>query len=402
MNLTYDQLRGIEAINKWLRQSASPAFVLAGYAGTGKTTLLQEFINAQDKPVLCCAPTGKAAAVLGKRLTNAKVSTIHRALYKPVTQSMNTLNTLLGELTNHPDNEDLKLAIEEERARLATSEVGFALRADRDILPGQLVVIDEASMVSKRMEKDLLATNAKILFVGDPGQLPPVMDEGFFRWHPPDVMLTEVLRQALDSPIIRLSMMVRKGDFIAAGEYGAVRKIPKSEFPPKEWLTYDQVVTGKNDSRRKVNRYFRAQKFGTGVGWWPVEGDKLICLKNDYEAGLINGLFGAALAPFTFNEDMGELVGQIIYETSISVGVFARFPFQAHYDPSAVDPPYFDKEGLREFDYGYAITVHKSQGSEWERVILADDRMMEDKKDFRRQWLYTAVTRAKEELIWLY
>ena len=117
----------------------------------------------------------------------------------------------------------------------------------------------------------------------------------------------------------------------------------------------------------------------------------------------INGIQGSALSNFTFSSEFQEILGDILYEGSpIKAQPFYRYPFQVHYDVNAVEEPWQSRSGLREFDYAYAITVHKSQGSEWARVLIADDGMQSGNKEFRKRWLYTAVTRAKQELVWLF
>jgi exodeoxyribonuclease-5 len=417
VKLSPEQVKALDAVNAWAKEGwrsnvSKPFFTMAGYAGTGKTTLTQYFINQQSEPVTCCAPTGKAASVLEKKLTNARVSTIHAALYKPVAPSLANLQRLEQQLVLHPGNRDIEHAIEKEKKRLARKNVSFGLKdeADRLISPGQLVIIDEASMVTRRMHQDLLNTNARILYVGDPGQLPPVQDKGFFQEHRPDAMLEQVQRQALDSPIIRISMRVRNGENIertydADKEGVPFRKLPKQHYPGERWLDYDQVITGSNDSRRKINRYFRGKK--GFKSWWPEDGDKLICLKNDSETEIyyINGILASSISKALYAPDFGEIVGNILYEDMVVNGViFYRYPFHIHYDPAAVEEPWQVRQstGMKEFDYAYAITVHKSQGSEWDRVILADDGFCIGGAEFRKRWLYTAVTRAKEELLWLY
>lgn len=416
MQLSHEQTIALDAIHAWAKEGwrssvTAPYFVLAGYAGTGKTTLLQYFVNQQSEPVTCCAPTGKAASVLEKKLTNARVSTVHAALYKPVPPSTKNLERLEAELARHPNDEDMKRAVEREKKRLAKKDISFGLKdeSDRLINPGQLVVIDEASMVTRRMHQDLLNTHARILYVGDPGQLPPVEDKGFFQTHQPNAMLSQIQRQALDSPIIRISMRIRNGEDIERTYSDSpnmpFRKLPKQEFIGERWLEYDQVITGKNESRRKINRYFRGKK--GFKSWWPEDGDKLICLKNDSETEIyyINGILGTSVSKALYSSEFQEIIGDIFYEDRIVNGViFYRYPFQVHYDKNATEEPWQVRQaaGMKEFDYAYAITVHKSQGSEWDRVILADDDFTIGGREFRKRFLYTAVTRAKQELVWLY
>ena len=404
MTLTAAQEKALKEIKRWLSNTEQQEFTLAGYAGSGKTTLLQEFINSQENLVLCVAPTGKAASVLSKRLENVRVTTIHAALYKPVVANPGKLEDLIMESVNDPDNKELKEAIERERERLRLAKLGFAVNEKHRIEPGQLVIVDEASMVTNRIREDLYRTGAKVLYVGDPGQLPPVREKGFFAEVVPDVMLTDILRQALDSPIIRLSMQIRNGQTIEFGDYSGVRKCFKEDVSADEWLTYDQVVTGTNVSRRKVNRFFRTKKYPGERSIYPMKGDKLICLKNEAEDGVfyINGVPASCLEATTKVPNQPWIVApEILYEDEILKDV-ALWPrgFEMHYLDVKEDLP-FERTGLRQFDYAYAITVHKSQGSEWDRVLLADDQMSGGDRNFRRLWLYTAVTRAKKELLWL-
>lgn len=408
MQLTRAQEIALFSIKAWLSDYDKQEFILAGFAGTGKTTLLQEFINSRDELVLCVAPTGKAASVLSKRLENVKVTTIHSALYKPVAANPAKLEDMLMELVGDPDNKDLREAIERERERLEQIKLGFAVNEKHRIEKGQLVIVDEASMVTGRIREDLYRTGAKVLYVGDPGQLPPVRDKGFFAEAEPDVMLTEILRQALDSPIIRLSMDVRNGHSISFGEYssdgsGSVVKVPKESVSPETWLSYDQVITGKNDSRRKINRYFRTKKYPGNRSVYPMKGDKLICLKNEAEDGVyyINGVPASSLDDAVKCPNQPWVIGKVLYEDEIleDVVLWPR-AFEMHYSDVKEDLP-FERLGMRQFDYAYAITVHKSQGSEWDRVLLADDQMQSQDRDFRKLWLYTAITRAKSELLWL-
>src|SRR5487761_2026201 len=119
MQLSIEQTKALTKIHKWHKSKSVEPLLLAGYAGTGKTTLLQEFINGLDIRPLCCAPTGKAASVLAKRLTNATVSTVHKALYKPIAANERVLDELIAAFMANPENEALKLAVDEEKKRLA-------------------------------------------------------------------------------------------------------------------------------------------------------------------------------------------------------------------------------------------------------------------------------------------
>ena len=402
MTLSPEQVSALDNIARWLRQGSGvqPYFILGGYAGTGKTTLLSHFIDAMDQPPLCCAPTGKAASVLARKLKHARVSTVHHALYTPNSPSTVILEMLEGELADNPEDEELRRKVAEEKLRLSDVKLSFSLKSNREIMPGALVVIDEASMVNSRMFDDLLNTKARILFVGDPGQLPPVQDAGFFHNHHPDSMLTTIHRQALNSPIIRLSQRVRQGEEINYFEADGCRKVPKGTVKPEEWLKFDQVLTGKNETRRRINRFFRASKGFTTP--WPLMGEKLICLKNDFASNrcFVNGVQCEALADGNYNAEFDNLHLDIAYEGLQHYGVTAYpYHFKVHYDAGAVEEPWMARHGIQEFDFGYAVTTHKSQGSEWQSVLLADDAF--GVGEFRRRWLYTAITRARENFTWI-
>ena len=402
MKLTAEQSTALLAINHWLTKSSAPEFVLAGYAGTGKTTLLGNFIDSQSKPVLTCAPTGKAASVLRRKLSgNARVSTVHSILYTPSTPSTDILDALKEQLIEDPTNRELQARMMEEKAALIQKKVKFNPKNETNIVPGSLIVVDEASMVSRRMREDLIATGARILFCGDAAQLPAVMSEDFFTNRKPDAMLEQITRQSAESPIIRLSMQIRLGQNLEVNETGC-RRMPKAALPPTEWLRFDQIITGKNETRQKINRYIRKQKGFTR--WWPFSGEKLVILKNERfdENMLINGVPAVALNDFSYNDECGEVMGSILFEGSIINGYpFYKFPFESHYNDSAKPAAWQDLSGSIQADFAHALTVHKTQGSEFDSVLLADDGMMANNLDFRRRFLYTAITRARREFVWL-
>jgi len=142
-------------------------------------------------------------------------------------------------------------------------------------------------MVDEALGKDLMSFGTPILVLGDPAQLPPVKGGGFFTEAEPDVMLTEIHRQAQDDPIIRLSEIVRSGGEVAYGQYGESRVIRRDEIDAADVLAADQVLLGVNRTRRLYNQRIR-QLQGTAEAL-PVAGDKLVCLRNDRVKGLING-----------------------------------------------------------------------------------------------------------------
>jgi exodeoxyribonuclease-5 len=406
MKLTHEQEVAMDQIMAWRGSypTSDWMFYLGGYAGTGKTTLLQEIINRLDTRPTCLAPTGKAASVLQKKLTNATVQTIHSALYKPIEPSLLDLEELERKLMSAPGSAEIIEAIRIEKLRLAKQQLRFTDNSQKEIVQGDLVMVDEASMVTKKMVRDLQETGAQVLFVGDPGQLPPVEDSGYFSSAEPDAMLSEIQRQALDNPIIELSMRVRQGKPIESEiENAHILKRCKTGFPITELSAAEQVLTGMNFTRRRLNRAVRKVR-GLGHAPFPLEGEKLICLKNQYAPGgwIVNGMQCLAASRCEVDLKSGDIFMDVLYEGRLlrELEVYG-FPFEVHYNENAEEEPWVSRKGLSEFDYGYAITVHKSQGSEWDKVILVDDNLFSNNRLNRKRWLYTAVTRAKEHLTWL-
>ena len=413
--LTKEQSVAYDAIMKWAKGGMESGwiFTLAGFAGTGKTYLLQHIIQSLDKKPVCCAPTGKAASVLQGKLEGIQVTTIHRILYSPRHNSTTYIEQLIAGERSAIDSEDEQLAnryrdeITEEKKKLAEKKVTFDLKAEsnRDAKEGVLVIVDEASMVDPEVKDDLEATGAKILFVGDGGQLDPVMGKSWFSKRIHDATLEEIQRQALDSPIIRLSMAIREGS-VKKSDYADsecdAQIVDRVDFDPEEWVKANQVITGKNSSRHRLNRWLRK-----GLGYFEEEGDelpkageKLICLKNDYAADppRVNGMQFLALED-GFVDDEGVHRLSIDYEGHLVAGAeFYDYHCRVHYDKTIPEEPREFRRGMMELDFGHCITAHKSQGSEWEYVIVADDKMMAKDRKFRQKWLYTAVTRAQKKV----
>jgi exodeoxyribonuclease-5 len=406
VNLTPEQSTAKDKIAAWMRnRSEDWLFYLGGFAGTGKTTLIQNIINDLDKAPICLAPTGKAASVLQKKLTTAVVTTIHSALYKPVMPDLTELEALEAKLMANPGAKELREAIKEVKRKLADKPLRFQDNEAKAIQPEQLVIVDEASMVTEKMVKDLRKTRAIVLFVGDPGQLPPVGDRGYFADAEPDAMLSQIQRQALDNPIIALSMAVRRGDHIPANiSNNHIVRRDKSGFPFTELAEVDQVLCGKNHMRRRINRAIRKVKYPEAPPMFPLEGEKLICLKNQYLRGgwVVNGMQCFAASTADNDAQTGDVTMDVLYEGQLlhSLDLYT-YPFEAHYKINAEEDPWAARSKLAEFDYGYAITAHKSQGSEWGRVALVDDGLFESDRTFRKRWLYTAITRAKDHITWL-
>jgi ATP-dependent exoDNAse (exonuclease V) alpha subunit len=221
------------AVSRWLKAAktgkAPQLFRLFGYAGTGKTTLARHIAEGVDGEVRFAAFTGKAAMMLRAKGCN-EASTIHSMIYRSQTED-------------------------------DTGTPSFSLNRQSDVKKADLVIIDECSMVDEELGRDLMSFGVPVLVLGDPAQLPPVKGGGFFTEHEPDVMLTEVHRQARDNPIIRMSMDIRGGERLSLGDYGASRVMQRGALGKDEManlvLAADQVLVGRNKTRRDFNLRMR-------------------------------------------------------------------------------------------------------------------------------------------------
>ena len=174
------------------------------------------------------------------------------------------------------------------RARESGEEVpSFDLWDEAPASKAELIIIDECSMVDAELGRDLLSFGVPLLVLGDPAQLPPIQGGGFFTEAEPDVMLTEVHRQAEDNPIIRLSMDIRAGEYLEPGRYGETEVVRKDDLDPERVLKADQVLVGRNATRRAYNIRMRERRGFRGR--MPSAGDKLVCLRNNRKKGLFNG-----------------------------------------------------------------------------------------------------------------
>src|SRR5262249_16186601 len=253
---TPHQDAALVAAANWLKTARGHAsiFRLFGYAGTGKTTLAKHIAEGVDGKVLFAAFTGKAACVMRSKGCRG-ASTIHSLIYTP-------------------------LESKEEQP-------SFELWQQAPASNAKLIIIDECSMVDAELGRDLVSFGVPLLVLGDPAQLPPIQGGGFFTDAKPDAMLTEVHRQAQDDPIVRLSMDIRAGKPLAEGQYGETQVVRRSALDPKRVLGADQVLVGRNATRRAYNARLRERRgFAEAL---PMAGDKLVCLRNNRRKGLFNG-----------------------------------------------------------------------------------------------------------------
>jgi len=371
MQFSPQQDEALKAVERWLKAGRPQIFRLFGYAGTGKTTLARYFAEHVDGQVQFAAFTGKAAQVLrAKGATNAR--TIHSLIYRPRGEE----------------------AVEDESTGKTSMSPTFSLNRQRHIARAKLVVIDECSMVDEQLGRDLMSFGTPILVLGDPAQLPPISGGGFFTEAEPDYLLTEIHRQARDNPILRLALDVREGREFDYGDYGAARVIGRDGVDQELVLAADQVLVGTNRTRRRYNQRLRQLK--GFEAHYPQAGDKLVCLRNDPAKGLLNGSLWKVMTSSreTVKPGINLLVSP--EEDDPDRGVAKIKLLKAAFENPEDEIPWQQKKRFDDFDYGYALTVHKAQGSQWNNVVLFDESWAF--KETRQRWLYTAITRAAEQL----
>ncbi len=370
MQFAPQQDEALKAVSKWLKEGRSPVFRLFGYAGTGKTTLAKHFAENVDGEVLFAAFTGKAAQVLRSRgATNAR--TIHSLIYRPRGEE----------------------AVEDEETGKTSVSPMFSINRQSPLSKAALIVIDECSMVDEQLGKDLMSFGTPILVLGDPGQLPPVSGGGFFTEQEPDYLLTDIHRQARDNPIIQLAMQVREGREIMHGDYGTAQVISRNDVNQTLVLEADQVLVGTNKTRRRYNQRLRELKGFNQP--YPQSGDKLVCLRNDPTKGLLNGSLWQVMS--SSRETVKPGINLMIRPEDDDMNRGAskiKLLKQAFEEEGEI--PWTTRKRYDEFDFGYALTVHKAQGSQWNNVVLFDESWAF--RDSRERWLYTAITRAAETI----
>jgi len=388
MNFSPQQDKALIAVDRWLKSwvPGTPPFKLFGYAGTGKTTIAKHIAaNAQGR-VMFAAFTGKAASVLQQKGCMG-ATTIHRLIYLPSSRSKARLlemQRLLGSVTGR-ELEQLQTTIKEEEEML--KQPYFSINPDSPIRSAKLLIIDECSMLGKRIGEDLLSYDVPILVLGDPAQLPPVRGAGFFTNGKPHALLTEIHRQAKGSPVIELATKVRKGEDLVVGQYGSSRVL-SGRPDPQDVLAADQIIVGRNATRRSTNRRIRELNGMTDV--FPLKDEKLVCLRNDHEEGLLNGEMWWTTEDTRSHSE--SLFMKLIQDQSLEEKAVWAHPH--HFEGREI--PFWERREAQEFDYGYALTCHKSQGSQWGNVFIFDESW--SFRNDRRNWLYTAITRASDSV----
>ena len=390
MVLTANQMKGLKTAVA--RHRAGEKYTtIAGYAGTGKSTLVRYIIdalNVEEDRVCYCAFTGKAAEVLKKK-GNKNVATLHRLLYEHIPRP-----------------------------------AGGFFRKPKPFIDYDVIIVDEVSMAPKSLMELLFKHQVYVICLGDPFQLPPIdKDEDNHLLDNPHIFLDEIMRQEEDSEIIQLTMKIRNQEPIDYFNGNEVKIIPYSDLNTGVLQWGDQILTATNAKRQAINNQMRALQGRTGE---PVDGDKIICLRNYWEDSslngdaLINGTIGILQNSFQTWREIPRFVQSDIRKFDVLVGDLVVPEINDVYQMTEIDRqmiitgekccdwrlsyklgklrPTYGEIVPKEFAYAYAITTHKSQGSEWPRVVVLEEKFPFDKVEHAR-WLYTACTRASERLV---
>lgn len=367
---------------KWYLKQNKQKFEISGAAGTGKTTIVKimiEELGLDPDEVLFVAYIGKATLALSRAGNRAQ--TIHSTIYS------------VEEVPVYDDDGRPKMHLGRPLTKPKFVKKNYI---DKDI---KLIVIDEAGMVPENIARDIMSFDVPIITLGDLNQLPPVFGASYFL-RKPDSILTEPMRQALDSPIISLAQMILNNKAIPFGKIGKnCHIIRKSDIKDSMYKLFDITICGKNATRTKLNKYIRENVYKI-VSDRPAIGDKMICRQNNWRIPpldeniyLINGLIG-----YVEDVHLESFNGQ-----SIDIDFRPEFLDFERFNRISIDylhlknPQDGAYRHVNKFEYAYAITCHLAQGSEYKNVLVLDEVLGD--REYHKRWLYTAVTRAKEGLV---
>ena len=384
IDLTEQQKDAIVQAKYWWKKRNKQTFEISGCAGSGKSTIVHyliEELQLDKNDVLFVTFVGKAALVLSRKGNNAK--TIHSAIYDAV------------EIPKVDENGNFIVI----NNRVLT----YVEFVKKEKLPSniKLIVVDEAGMVPEKLALDILSFGLPVISLGDNNQLDPVFGERWFL-KTTDIELTVPMRQSLDSPIIYLAQRAMQGKPIKLGKYGNnCYVISKDMITDNMMIKSDIIICNRNKTRCELNTYVRHDilKINSDV---PKVGEKLMCTQNNWNRCI--------------NDNIYLINGMTGYAKNIYLDTYNGRTLTIDFQPDFIDTDYFKKIKIDyanliaspenrttkrsfydKFEYGYAATVFKVQGSEFDKVFIYDEPY--GTSDFRRKALYTAITRAKKFLI---
>lgn len=397
VTLSDDQETAYKALKAWMKKPTG-VITLGGYAGSGKSTLIS--LLASDfahKRIAFCALTGKATNVLRHKMRALGLTSPSHVIC--------TLHSLLYQCFATPEGE----------LRWRTKTRDNFGRFD-------IIVIDEASMVSDAMLEQLQRFDTPIVAVGDHGQLAPVGGSGKLMRNP-TLRLETIHRQARGNPILELASTVRQTGVLPRvapkGDVGSVAYVKQSELSDLLSMLYRErsmrdvaTLCWKNETRVRINQEARkvlGRSPSDIEAHTPVAGDQVVVLKNAFRLAF-NGMRGELAEVVHLSEEQG---GEHYFDVGVDFaderiaydGTCCRAFFGRKKMPESFAE--LEAEGLfvedwqelgMLLDFGYALTVHKAQGSQFDSTVLVNERISRCSADEARRWLYTGITRAQDRL----
>lgn len=377
---TDEQEELVEDMTKWFRNPCKIKmyYSYSGAAGTGKTTTLEMFmdkVGLTKAQISAAAYVGKAVLVLLRH--GLPASTIHSLIYHTVVE--------YDKVDSDDDDE------KHFKARLR-----FILRKELD-KPVSLIIIDEATMVNDYIRDQILSFGIPVIFLGDNNQLPPITGISSVMLHP-DFTLTKIMRQAEDDPIVFISQCILKGIDVDYGTYGLSSVVDSMKIDSHIVTDYDIIICAKNKTRERLNNEIRTNVLHYGDD--PVIGDKIICRQNNWDRCvdgiyLTNGLLGYITDISRSRRAKGYLT--IDFRPDFMQDIFEDLRLDYTYlKLPQIDKASYGMSNYDKFEYGYVITAHLSQGSEYENVMFIDEPFHD--ADTTKKLRYTAVTRARTSI----
>lgn len=381
IELNADQQIAKERAVKWFRKPDKQVHEIVGPAGSGKTTIVREIIREtglKREEVLFMAFVGKATQALAMKGNLAK--TIHASIY---------------DVVDIPRRDEFGMVMMKNGRQVTRKGFERKKALSEEI---KLIVLDEGGMVDKYMARDILAFDIPVLVLGDLDQLPPIFGNAFFL-HAPDTIITMVMRQSLDSPILWLAELAKQGKEFPIGQHGNCRVVRKEFLKDSDLVNHEMIITGTNRTRDAINEHYQ-KNILQQPDYLPINlGDKIVCRQNNWGKSLneniflINGMVG--FVDNIYLETFNKKSIAIDFRPDFTDEKFYRIPV----DLDFLAKPATDKSGgfmsaYNKFQYANAITCHMSQGSQYYSVLYYKENI--GSKDFRRRLDYTAITRAEE------
>lgn len=392
------QLEAIDGAEEWYKAfveglPVKSTFEISGPAGSGKTSIIYGLVErlklSITKDVSFMALIGQAALVM--RMKGLDANTIHGSIYA---MDDDVVKDIDGKPMFDEYNRPIKKTWWYKRKQIENPNC-------------KLVVCDEGSMVEPRMARDILSFGLPVIVLGDLSQLPPIFGKSAFL-NEPDVVLTKIERQSEGHPIIEISKKAREGDPIEKGVYGEngeVEVIYQSELTDEILTSTDIVICGKNATRNALNDRIRAALGFSGN--LPNLGERIVFRKNNWKrvidkvVAITNGL----QCTVTSMPDLNELHTGGVFNVcakpvfnSVGNSQFDYVPVDySYFMQGCKSDKYIDPYNQGEkAEFGYTITCHMSQGSQYDSVLVYEEVL---NRDIHKKWLYTAVTRAVNKLI---